>query len=448
MSRWRLWKGIIIALSAFLRVGCADATPLPEIILGDYNAELRGPDNRVDIPLMIQRLKDMQANTFFWLIWHAPTDWEDLQRFLPEAQKAQIQVWAYLCPHSEQGGQWPYSEPFRLDFVKWAEEIARLSLKYPNLVGWIIDDFWANFGAHALSPALIRQMQQRAKEINPELRFYPLMYFKEIGPRFATELAPLVDGVVAAYHQNKEEIQKILPYLDDRYTIPARLLVSFPRSTKSHPGDQGMALQAAEVVPGQAVKIRFKYKDNYDGPTTGYHLIQLRVDDEIVWQEDIAGVDEGIAEIDLSQQTAHKQQITLALGLYDIKGVSEYAVTAEFYDLSTQGLRFKADFGQQEAWRHRIVGPFQISHSPAYIGQHRYKLPLIVMPAGSRGEYKHRYNEEATPERIAARTRQALELVGDGRVIGTVIYCLDKKPGSPDLEAIRDLYKEFRKPNH
>ena len=37
-----------------------------------------------------------------------------------------------------------YSEPFRLDYGRWAEEIARLSLQHTNLTGWVIDDFYAN----------------------------------------------------------------------------------------------------------------------------------------------------------------------------------------------------------------------------------------------------------------------------------------------------------------
>lgn len=426
---------------------CAQATELPKVVLGDYDTELRGADGHVDIPLMIQRLQDMHANTYMWLIWHEATDWEDLQRFLPEAEKAKIQVWAYLCPHSEQGpeGRYPFSEPYRLDFVKWAEEIAKLSLKHPNLVGWVIDDFMANFHEGAIPPSLVAQMQKTAKAINPQLRFYPLMYFREFGPRFAQELAPLVDGVVAAYHQGPEDIKNALPYLNDDYEVPPGLTVQFPPTTPSTAGDQGMVSQVAKVQAGQKAVVRFDYKDSYDGPTTGYHVMQLRIDDEVAWAEDIGGADDGQAEVDVTKLVAGKEQVKVALGVIDLKGVAEYSVSAQFADLKVEGLTLDEDLGHEQSWQAQVVGKFAVQHGPKQIGQKRYKLPLIVMPAGARGEYKGRYTDEPTAEHIVARTRQALELMGDGRVIGTVMYCLDKGKDSEDLKAISDLFAEFTK---
>ncbi|MCE5239087.1 hypothetical protein LLH23_11395 [bacterium] len=438
-------RRVIVAVAVLVSLN-AYATELPKMVLGDYDAELRGADGRVDIPLMIQRLQDMGANTYMWLIWHKPTDWEDLQAFLPEAQKANIQVWAYLCPHTEQGFGGLWSEPYRLDFMKWAEEIAKLSVKYPNLVGWVIDDFWYNVNDKAFSPEIIKQMQSTAKAINPELRFYPLLYFRQIGPIFAQKLAPLVDGVVIAYHQSREEIEAALPFLDDTYTVPPGLSVIYPPTTPSSPGDLGMVTQTAGVLGDKKPVVRFHYKDSCDGPTAGYHVMQLRVDGKVAWSEDVAGTDNGQAEVDLSPFTQGNAHVVLALGVYEAKGVTEYAVTVELSDLQVEGLQMNADLGRERSWQTRTAGKFAVHHGPKQLGQNRYKLPLIVMPAGSRGEYKHRYNEDATPENITARTRQALEMVGDGRVIGAVIYCLDKTKASPDLPAVRKLFDEFRKP--
>jgi hypothetical protein len=188
---------------------------------------------------------------------------------------------------------------------------------------------------------------------------------------------------------------------------------------------------------------RFHYRDSYDGPTAGYHLLQLRVDDDVAWAEDVAGADEGQAEVDLTERVAGKAEVTLALGVFDAKGVSEYALTAEFSDLQVEGLGLDADLEHEQSWQQQIAGAFTLHHGPKRLGQKRYRLPLIVMPAGSRSEYRQRYHEDATPENLAARTRQALELTGDGRVIGTVMYCLDKGKDSADLAAIAKLFAEF-----
>lgn len=183
-------------------------------ILADYNAELRGADGRVDCDLMVARLKELGVNTYFWLIWHAATDWDDLHTFLPKAAKAGINVWVYLVPPSESPpyAEW-YSEPFRLDYHRWAEEIARLSLKHPNLTAWVIDDFGGNRSLY--TPDYLREMQRRAKAINPRLGFLPLMYFPEITPGFVNDYREVIDGVVVAYPPNREQIERAWVVLND-----------------------------------------------------------------------------------------------------------------------------------------------------------------------------------------------------------------------------------------
>jgi hypothetical protein len=56
--------------------------------LADYDAELRRPDGRVDVDAMVPRLKELGVTTYYWLIWHAPTDWDDLKLFLPISMTA------------------------------------------------------------------------------------------------------------------------------------------------------------------------------------------------------------------------------------------------------------------------------------------------------------------------------------------------------------------------
>ena len=114
--------------------------------LADYNSELRGADGHVDADALLARLKELGVTTYYWLIWHAPTDWEDLKLFLPKARAADMAVWVYLVPPTESPPLYGslYSEPYRLDYLRWAEEIARLSLQFPNLTAWVMDDFYAN----------------------------------------------------------------------------------------------------------------------------------------------------------------------------------------------------------------------------------------------------------------------------------------------------------------
>jgi hypothetical protein len=286
-------------------------------------------------------------------------------------------------------------------------------------------------------------MVSAGKAINPHLKFYPLMYYPEIGAAFCELVAPLVDGVVAAYAQDRDEIEKVLPYLDDTFYDPSSLEVVFPPHTGSQPGDHGFVTQVCEVTEADHAVLRFRYRDSYPGPTAGYHYLQVRADGEMVWEEDVADVDDGEAKVDLSKIVRGKRTLRLSLGVYDKQGVGEYGITAAFAGLQVTGLRLaQPDLGRPEGWQKDVLGAFELTPRPAVEGQRRFHLPLIVMPAGDRGEYTGRHQEEATPERIARRVREALDLARAGKVEGVVLYCLNKAGGNPDFEAVKAIYCE------
>lgn len=440
----------VLACICALMVGIASAqgeqqTPL----LGDYNRHLRGPDRRADNQKMIQRLTDLGANTFMWLIWHRATDWDDLHDFLPLAREAGISVWVYLVPHSESGRQgdrvFPYSEPFRLDYVRWAEEIARLSLQHDNLIGWVIDDFWYNFDKpDRFTEEYTARMVQAGKANNPRLKFYPLMYYRQLDLEFAQKLAPLVDGVVAAYPRDRAEIEQVLPFLQDAYEVPATITVAFPAWTPSQPGDHGLVSTTARVHSAAEASVTFRYRDDFHGPTDGYHFMQMRVDDRVVWEEDVAGHDEGEVTVDLSQVAAGKEQLRISLGVHDKQGVAQFPVRAHFSLLEVSGLQMeKAALEGFDAWEQRTRGSFSLDPAAALRGAGQYHLPLIVMPSGSRAEYENRWGVDPTAQMIADKVSMILELVAESRIEGVVTYCLDKSDGSDDLDAMAEVYHRF-----
>ena len=77
-------------------------------IVGDYNMEIRKQQPRadgirhVDTPATIFRLRQAHVTTYFYLVFHAATDWTDFTaEFLPAAEQAGIDIWVYLVPPSE-----------------------------------------------------------------------------------------------------------------------------------------------------------------------------------------------------------------------------------------------------------------------------------------------------------------------------------------------------------
>lgn len=176
----------------------ADRTAAIRGTWGTYAGEPRTRDGRVDIDRLLSELADLKANTYHWLIWHAATDWEDLQTFLPAARKEGIRVWVSLVPPSESPPQTKnYSEPFRLDYLRWAEEIARLSAREPNLVAWSIDDYTHNL--RYFTPEKMREIRAAISRINPKLAFVPCSYFPAVTPKFAEQYRGLFDGLLFPY---------------------------------------------------------------------------------------------------------------------------------------------------------------------------------------------------------------------------------------------------------
>ncbi|MEO6924682.1 MAG: hypothetical protein ABI142_12720 [Bryocella sp.] len=162
----------------------------------------------IDTPASIARLKAMHANNYNYLIWNSPSDWDDLRlELLPAAQKAGINIWVYLVPPTESIQK--KSFPFTTDYVRWAAELAKLSLKYPVLQAWVLDDFTAN--PKFFNPEYVGKMQDAAHAINPKLRFFPVLQLTSLTDDWAKAYGPVIDGVVAPFLD--------LPYLETQRTI-------------------------------------------------------------------------------------------------------------------------------------------------------------------------------------------------------------------------------------
>lgn len=165
---------------------------------GTYNAAPRTADGRVGLDRLLAELATLRAHTYNWLVWHAASDWEDLQLFLPRAAEKGIKVWVSLVPPSESPPRTKsFSEPFRLDYDRWAMEIAKLSLAHPNLVAWSIDDFAHNLKVYP--PEQVKRMLDAARTLNPRLAFVPCLYYRQCKAEFARDYGPLLDGILFPY---------------------------------------------------------------------------------------------------------------------------------------------------------------------------------------------------------------------------------------------------------
>lgn len=191
-----MFTAILLFLSA-CSAGKNSGSSKNKMVLGTYSSPPM-KNSRVDAEKLVAELKDLNANTYNFLIWKQETDWDDLKLFLPVAKKNGIKVWVSLVPptESQPKAKWN-SEPFKMDYVRWATEIAALSKQHSNLVAWSIDDFAHNLQVY--TPEYLQKMLNAANLVNPKLEFIPCLYYRQLTKSFADRYGSMIDGVLFPY---------------------------------------------------------------------------------------------------------------------------------------------------------------------------------------------------------------------------------------------------------
>lgn len=206
---------------------------------GTYAFPPKKQSGEIDFKKLIRQLKDIHANTYNWLNWGNVSDLNALKKFLPLAKKAGINVWITLVPPSESPPfATDFSEPFQLDYQKWAIELAILSLEYKNLVAWSIDDFVHNL--QLFTPAYVKQYLDTSRIINQKFAFVPCCYFKQITPAFVKNYGDILDGILFPYRNEsisanlKDAGQAALEIKILRTMFPARFLIFLDVYASAH----------------------------------------------------------------------------------------------------------------------------------------------------------------------------------------------------------------------
>ncbi|MCX7008616.1 MAG: hypothetical protein NTY53_15415 [Kiritimatiellaeota bacterium] len=196
---------LVMVQAADTPAGQAERTQALRGCFGTYDSVPRGKDGHVDGARLLKELLDQGANTYHWLIHPKPTDWDDLKLFLPRAREKNIRVWVSLVPPSESPPHNKlFAEPFRLDYERWATEIARLSAAEPNLVAWSIDDFTHNLRFY--TPEKMRGLVGETRKLNPRLAFVPCCYLPALKAKFFADYRDSLDGVLFPYRHESAKI--------------------------------------------------------------------------------------------------------------------------------------------------------------------------------------------------------------------------------------------------
>lgn len=160
----------------------------------------------IDTAATIGHLRQLHATMYTFGIWDKATDWDDLRlEFAPAAARAGIDVMVYLVPPSEcfrnsaRHLDGRCSRPYDEDYVRWATEIAKLSLTYPNVRSWGIDDFLAGANGELFTKEYLGQVRAAQQAVNPRLKWYVTLYSWDITPTTADKIKGSLDGVIYPY---------------------------------------------------------------------------------------------------------------------------------------------------------------------------------------------------------------------------------------------------------
>jgi hypothetical protein len=426
---------IIIPILLFASI-LSGASP----IVGDFDNELRTPEGRFDTPRMIEALKRLGANTYVYQIWHKPTDWDDLPEFAQAAAQNNINVWVWIMPWTmtpavKKTGR--YSEPFQLDYIRWAQEIARLSLKQPNIVGYIIDDFYTNTQADRFSADYVKKMVAAGRAVNPKIKFYPQLYFQQPWDQFMRRFGKQVDGVIVAYPESQIEVKNALKYLNGQPYGPS-FIASFPRREPAAPEDHAAITADFAVRDANIAGLSFYWNHTNRSELTGYRVGYVKVNQRIVWEADCSSQSpDKLVDLDLSREAQGRKTITVEIGVA-VKRKARFPLIVRMDDIEWPGLRFGKP--GSNGWTIRHTEEIVPELTDGDEDGSKVRLPMLLMLAAEPYEHELRYSQPGTARFIARKMNIAADLANERLVEGVVTYCAPKDPEDPIFTVLRDAF--------
>ena len=440
-----------LCLSLFI---CGSFSPaaVAQPMLGDMDNEIRDANGRFDVQANADALTQLGANTYFYLVWHDKNDWTELPAFASEAERRGIHVWVYLIPLSEspikKKAGWGYSEPFRTDYVQWAQEIAKLSLTHRNISGFVIDDFYDNTEYEdRFTPGYVKRMVQSAKQINPKLKFFPLMYFQTPWSTFIKKYGELVDGVVICYPKSETGIRNALRYLKGQ-VHGASVMFQLDRRKGTGAGDHCDVSMPVMFEDPTIAELSFYFDATDKDDDTSDCVARVRLDGKIIWQRPTMKLPrEEMVNLDISGKVKRGRRHTLEFSIYarNTGNRATLPVIARFDDIRVYGTTndYKA-FAKDLKMYETREGKFEIVTSKASKGE-KTNLPVILMPSGEGEQYEKRYDISGTPENVAQKVRICFDLLEENAIEGIVPYRIPKPAGDAYFDAIRREYQRYLK---
>jgi hypothetical protein len=123
-----------------------------------------------------------------------------------------------------------------------------------------------------------------------------------------------------------------------RGRVEQALVVSFPGNTESQPGQFASASRTVARPEGERNALTFTVHDSFIGPTAGYHFLQARVNDQVVWEADAAGgsLAEATITVDVTEMVGDRPEITVTLGVWERQRVTNFPLEVVWTEVALE----------------------------------------------------------------------------------------------------------------
>ena len=411
-------------------------------IYADYGGALRRSDGHIDTQAMIARLKALHVNTYAYLIWgwrykatpFYQTDFADFQNeFLPAAEKAGIDVWAYLPSPLEMKMFSP--APFHADYPCWGDRIGTLAAAHKNLKAIVIDDFFSKPNLPTFTEEYTAKIRASARAHAPTIDFVPIAYFTSallglLGGAYASS----IDGVI--FVNLNRSIADTNQFLPDELAQMNRVIRSpvtsldfhVPKSgdlsvgqsiSLSHVIDVGQGTHEITFGEGDDLFARGPGLDAIEG-ADGTRMIQLLVNGNKAWEHDlnaahVPGETPGFQRrsVNIDNRVTPGKQATItfrAIATGAHAGVPD--IDVDVYDVGGTGFTMAPS-----AWTVNQTGAAFGAKAIA----HKYHAKVVLMTYAST---VGTWNPDTTY--IVQSTEWGHARIPNGQLDGVITYQLDK----------------------
>jgi hypothetical protein len=209
-----LLAAAILSVTAIVMMGLIPGTG-GRFVKAVYGSAPLTEDRDANTTELFRLIDASGSDTYNFIVRNPSESMEHLMTILPIAKEHGIMVWVTIAPPSEISPEHRFDMQY-VDYIGWARTLAQLSLQHENLEAWSIDNVMVD--SDFFTPSYLDSITSAAKDINPDLKFIPVVYYPNVlSPQF-DDMSRFFDGIQFYYTNfpagESDESAVLLPQLE------------------------------------------------------------------------------------------------------------------------------------------------------------------------------------------------------------------------------------------